>query len=312
MKKFLFLLTTAILLCGFILPSAQAAQVSGAIFTTNGNGAIVNANIYSSKCEVYLDGGPGPHAPASAAGLPDGQYYFQVTDPSGKQLLSTDVVSNRSFIVTNGVITSYVGFGGPTHPTGYDQDHPELGAITIRVGNASCPTDYKDSPNGGGTYKVWATPAADFVGDPAAVDNTCGNGCFHGFVPSKSKTDNFKASVGTSTFCLTLWKRFIVNGIEGPGAQWKFTVTDPVPVENAYYTGSDGFLRICGLTTGRYTVREDMEFPWMFSLLLVNGVQDSTPQPNSNSASYTFVWSPGQPEPVVIFKNSKGDVIPLD
>src|ERR1700704_4482660 len=106
-----------------------AATVSGAIFTTAGDGSIVNANVqYASKCDVYLDGGPGQHAPAGAAGLPTGYYYFQVTDPSGQTLLSTDVVANRRLHVsTSGVIDAYAGNGGPLHPTGTDQDHPELG-----------------------------------------------------------------------------------------------------------------------------------------------------------------------------------------
>ena len=58
---------------------ASAAGVSGAIFTTDANGTVVNANIYPSKCAVYLDGGPGPHAPAKAAGLPDGALHFRAS-----------------------------------------------------------------------------------------------------------------------------------------------------------------------------------------------------------------------------------------
>src|SRR4051812_29981340 len=87
----------ALILATFLTASAQAAPpLSGAIFTTFPDGSIVNANVqYTSKCQVYLDGGPGPNAPAGAAGLPAGDYYFQVTDPSGKKLLSTDSVSNR-------------------------------------------------------------------------------------------------------------------------------------------------------------------------------------------------------------------------
>ena len=68
--------------------TAHAAGVSGAIFTTIVDGTIVNANTqYTSKCAVYLNGGPGANAPAGAAGLPDGDYFFQVTDPNGKTLL---------------------------------------------------------------------------------------------------------------------------------------------------------------------------------------------------------------------------------
>src|SRR5580704_9066716 len=106
MKRYIYgapALTLAVLLSGTPSLRAQNKGLQGAIFTTVSNGSVVNGNQYDSPCSVYLDGGPGPHAPATAAGLPDGDYYFQVTDPSGKTLLSTDVVTNRSFHVTNGV-----------------------------------------------------------------------------------------------------------------------------------------------------------------------------------------------------------------
>jgi hypothetical protein len=157
-------------------PIEAATPLPGAVFTTVADGTIVNANTqYVSKCAVYLDGGPGPKAPAKAAGLPSGDYFFQVTDPSGETLLSTDVVNNRRFHVSNGVITAYTGTGGPAHLTGMDQVHPELGTITISLANLSCPTDFPDTPNAGGVYKAWVTPVANFVGDPTQVDNPCGN-----------------------------------------------------------------------------------------------------------------------------------------
>lgn len=302
MKQVLYASLAGLVIAGALsIQPLQAASVSGAIFTTTANGSVVNANQYSSKCEVYLDGGPGNNAPAGAAGLPDGLYYFQVTDPSGKILLSTDPVSNRAFQVTNGVIVSYMGTGGAVHPTGYDQDHPELRAITIRLGNGSCPTDFADSPNG--VYKVWATAATDFVGDPSLIDNPCGSGCFHGFVPSKSKTDNFSAATGTGSFCITVWKRLLDNfSHETPGAQWPFQIADPTGVVNSYYTDSSGFLQVCGLTAGTdpnatYTVQENAVSGYTIKSLWVNGVQATT-QP-----VYTFQWSPGDPEPVIVFKN---------
>src|SRR5205823_12044891 len=70
--------------------SAALAQNTGHIFTTFQDGTTVNANIYPSKDSVFLNGGPQNH---SAKGLPDGIYYFQVTDPNGSVLLSTDNVS---------------------------------------------------------------------------------------------------------------------------------------------------------------------------------------------------------------------------
>src|SRR5918993_3756721 len=84
--------------------AAMAHAPSGAIFTTVADGSEVNFNQYPAKQDVYLDGGPGPGAPQGAAGLDDGRYVFQVTDPSGKVLLSTDRARSRQFDVVDGVI----------------------------------------------------------------------------------------------------------------------------------------------------------------------------------------------------------------
>ena len=90
---------------------AGASAPTGAIFTTLVNGTRVNVNQYAAKPDVYLDGGPGPGAPATAAGLDDGTYVFQVTDPSGKTLLSQDAAQCREFTVAGGIITGVVNTG---------------------------------------------------------------------------------------------------------------------------------------------------------------------------------------------------------
>jgi hypothetical protein len=54
------------------LGSMAQAGLSGAIFTTDETGSFVNGNVYDSKDDVYLNGGPQPKAPCTAAGLPDG------------------------------------------------------------------------------------------------------------------------------------------------------------------------------------------------------------------------------------------------
>src|SRR5690349_15278596 len=90
------------LLAVVISPAVWAHSPGGAIFTTVVNGSEVNFNIYAAKEDVYLDGGPGPGAPQGAAGLDDDTYVFQVTDPSGKKLLSQDIALCRQFVVTNG------------------------------------------------------------------------------------------------------------------------------------------------------------------------------------------------------------------
>jgi len=167
---------------GFSTP-LMANPPSGAIFTTVADGSEVNANIYPSKEAVYLDGGPGPGAPQTAAGLDDGRYVFQVTDPSGKRLLSTDAARCRQFDVANGIITNVVATGCQ-HKTGVDIDH---GAVTVQL------MPYADTPNPGGVYKAWATLVQNYRCSLAVVD--CGYQAgrnVHGFSPSDSKTDNYK------------------------------------------------------------------------------------------------------------------------
>jgi hypothetical protein len=164
---------------------ALANPPSGAIFTTVANGSEVNYNIYPSKDAVYLDGGPGPGAPQTAAGLDDGVYVFQVTDPSGKTLLSTDPVQCRQFTVSGGIIVSTAPSPpGCAHVTGLDVDH---NAVTVQL------MPYNDTPNPGGEYKVWVTLASNYVcsANLATVDCTA-KGSKHGFIPGDSKTDNFK------------------------------------------------------------------------------------------------------------------------
>ena len=145
--------------------TVMAAPVTGAIFTTLSDGSSVDHNIYDAKEDVYLNGGPNsPKAPCTAAGLPDGDYYFQVTDPSGKILLSVDGLAERRVRVKNGVISAYLGLSHHT-ATG------KCGSVTVQL------FPFNDTPNPGGEYKAWMTPVANF-----SV-----------FLPSKSKTDNFKA-----------------------------------------------------------------------------------------------------------------------
>src|SRR5437763_13265065 len=127
MKRVLCAAAVAVFVAAIASVAIQASAPSGAIFTTVANGSEVNYNIYAAKTDVYLDGGPGPGAPQTAAGLDDGTYVFQVTDPSGKTLLSSDKAINRQFTVANGIITGVVP---PGHVTGVDIDH---GAKTVQL-----------------------------------------------------------------------------------------------------------------------------------------------------------------------------------
>src|ERR1700751_748965 len=71
------------------------------------DGSKVNANLYDDPREVYLSGGPQFPACMNSAGLADGDYYFQVTNPSGATLLRSDPLTCRVVTISGGVITGY-------------------------------------------------------------------------------------------------------------------------------------------------------------------------------------------------------------
>ncbi|MGH9842146.1 MAG: hypothetical protein ACREEM_25615, partial [Blastocatellia bacterium] len=210
-NKTLLLLVAALAigLSLFVATRGVMAQLSGAIFTTTANGDTVNANIYDSCEDVYLNGGPPPNAPCGAAGLPDGQYYFQVTDPSGMTLLSTDDVAERLVQVTGGKITAYLG---STHLTGTGKC---AGAISVQL------FPFNATPNPGNEYKVWVTPVGNY---------SPGFGTF-GFLNSSSKTDNFKCKREQSQSAIGGVKYYDLNtnGVKDSGeptiAGWRIDVT---------------------------------------------------------------------------------------
>ena len=208
------------------LATLAAAAVNGAIYTSVADGTTVNANIYDEKEEVFLSGGPQNH---QSAGLsPDGAYYFQVTDPSGAVLLSTDDISCRVVQVTGGRIVgvpadSAGGFGTPAcyHAIG-----------TFNAANAALPVQlmpYLDTPNPGGEYKAWLTPVAAY----GSCDSSRGS---HGFCDSESKTDNFKVRASAPEAAYVSVCKF--NDVDADGQQG---ATEPfIPHWPITATGVDG------------------------------------------------------------------------
>ena len=170
----------AVCTAAFLITGAQA-QLSGAIYTTLPDGQTVNANLFPDKVSVYLNGGPQNQ---NSSGLPPGEYFFQVTDPSGQDLLSTDDIRNRRLLVAlntggEGVISG--SLPDPTDPGTYPG---HLDGLTNLL-NGSTPVQlmpYLDTTNNGGEYKVWLTPVDKY---------TPGSGT-HGFLGQWSKTDNYK------------------------------------------------------------------------------------------------------------------------
>jgi hypothetical protein len=190
----IFLLLTTV---AFTLP--VAAQVNGAIYTTTSDGTTVNGNIYDSKDAVYLSGGP---QNKQDPGLqPDGTYYFQVTDPSGAVLLSTDNIACRQVVVTGGRMAGVPSGSPPAEcTTGYHA----IGTFNSK--NGTLPVQlmpYNDTPNPGGEYKAWVTPVTYYDAIACA-----GN---YGFCDSYSKTDNYKVKSANAAY-LTVCK---FNDIDG-------------------------------------------------------------------------------------------------
>jgi len=137
--------------------AATRAGMSGAIFTTDSVGD-VNVNIFSSKEDVYLNGGP---AHEGAAGLPDGQYYGRVATPSGDVLGLTD---GAVIQVTGGEFAMVYRLWDILFVTNPD------GTFVLDGGGNKIP-GFADSSNH--EYKAWASQDSAFP-------------------PSGSKTDNFR------------------------------------------------------------------------------------------------------------------------
>jgi hypothetical protein len=216
-------------------------QLSGAIFTTDASGVPVNLNIYDAKEDVYLNGGPGINAPDDAAGLPAGTYSFQVTDPSGRTLLSTDAVTCRQFTVNASGVIEDVVVTGCEHATGADG---EDGGATVQL------FPYADTPNPGGVYKVWVSPTS-LLDCNAPGNKNC-------FVPRYSKTDNFKVREGVPVEIDTrFWKPGLAEPVDGLNIIWGDTLgasnvkwSEYNPAVNAFHEA-----HVEAVESGRHQIR---------------------------------------------------------
>ncbi len=187
------LTSIAVMVAGlFLAPSALpiGEQLTGAIFTTDNTCTEVNQNSYRQKDYVYIDGGP---AHPGAAGLPDGSYCVQVTDPSGATVL---------------------GMSDPGAVTVVDGEFVQCYQLTSILKTASSGftiPGFDDTPNPGGEYKVWVSPDCNFD-------------------PSNSKTDNFQVRLEcpNGTVCVTKFYDANANGVQDSGeveiAGWQFRV----------------------------------------------------------------------------------------
>src|SRR5260370_25282186 len=127
--------------------------------------------------------------------VPDGTYYFQVTDPSGAVLLSQDDISCRQVVVTGGKITGVPTTAPPTacldgyhNPGTLNTNNGELPIQLCNPNATKCPTDFADTPNPGGEYKAWLTPVANYSLDGSNCSSP--SRVSFGFCDADSKTDN--------------------------------------------------------------------------------------------------------------------------
>jgi len=174
----IFLVFAAIMVTGYVITTTvSAASFFGAIYTTDNTGTGVDLNIYPDKESVYLNGGPQNQ---NGRGLPDGTYYFQVTDPSGHVLLSSDAAECRQALV---VLGKMAGPTGPACQHAAALANDANGSLGVQL------APFDTTPNAGGEYKVWLIRQTDST----SVDSV-DNKVIH-FKDNDSKTDNFKVNI---------------------------------------------------------------------------------------------------------------------
>jgi len=191
------LIKVALLLIAFCVVSGMAsrasAQLSGAIFTTDGTCNDVNQNIFPNKKAVYLDGGP---SYPGAAGLPDGSYFVQITTPDG-------IVLGKSL---SPVLTVAGGKFGACY---------QMNAVLRSASSGFTKKGYDSTTNSGGGYKVWVSSDASFQGGNSKTDTfqiaTSKRGCPMG------------------TICVDKFYDANANGIQDSGEVlidgWRFEIT---------------------------------------------------------------------------------------
>lgn len=182
-RRIAWLASAALLATAVLAPSAgPALALTGAIYTSNFDGSIINENVdYAAKTDVYLTGGPcngGSH-------LAEDDYYYQVTSPNGV-LLSSDAIGLRKIsVAANGFISSATGH--VTHP---------VNCVPAQVGVTVQLYPFDDTPNPGGEYKL-TVATAESVEACAGFDATSSS--FEICVGADQKSDNFKVAEAEPT-----------------------------------------------------------------------------------------------------------------
>jgi hypothetical protein len=245
-----------------------SANISGAIYTTNVACGGVNVNNFPSKDDVYLNGGP----QGGGSGLPNGNYYVQVTNPNG------DVVLGKT-------LTASVHVAGGAFVQCY-----RLVEILYSGSSSFAALGFDDSPNSSGVYKVWVSQNAAFPSN-------------------ESKTDNFKVAPAVVNGTLEVTKFYDANangvkdGSEVNLADWRIFISDGVQTLVRYTPVS------LQLAPGAYDVSEDMpqQPNWMRTFPATQPVTANVSAGNTTSVAFGNVClGPGGGKTLGFWSNKNG------
>lgn len=213
--------------------ASSSAWAGGAVRTVNKVGQLPSSNAFAAKADVYLSGGAQVLGDCQSPGLPDGEYYFQVTDPAGSCLLTNDSIDERRVLVVGGVVAQYLG------QARFSRSGGACSSTLVQL------APFDDSPCATAEYKLWLTPVGSY--DPKG-------GGFFGFEAAHSKTDSFVVGGGgnslqTKTF-FRGYKFFDhsedgvwnpqVDPLEVPIPGWRIEIYRNGVFEDVTFTDQDG------------------------------------------------------------------------
>lgn len=235
------LAVSAVLAC-----AAPALASDGAVFTVGPGGTAPNGKSHPSKLAVHLTGGPEPTSACLGPGLADGEYYFQVTDPSGSTLLSSDGIEERRVLVAGGRVAGYLG---TTHAFGFGGP---CGAAFVQL------APFADVAGALAEYRVWLTPVASY--DPL------GSG-FFGFAAAASEVDHFRVRgpgqrpTPQSVIRGAKFYDASEDGIRDPGEApipgWRVEIWSNGLLQDVTFTDADGrYLFLRDRDGATYLIRE--------------------------------------------------------
>ncbi|MEP6539998.1 MAG: hypothetical protein ABJF23_32020 [Bryobacteraceae bacterium] len=184
-----------------------AAQFSGSLKAVLPDGSKAAGDIFDSKARVFFSAGP---QNAKSSGLPDGRYYFQVTDPSGAVLLSNDAAVCRQVVVSGGglagafdpVTQTLESAGSPLDTTNCEHATTgQTGSVAVQAGGVfhACATGARlsdifcDTSNPGGEYKLWLIAQSSAIA--ACTPTVNPDGVSLRFNQKCAKTDNFSLTL---------------------------------------------------------------------------------------------------------------------